>query len=401
MRRILWASVFFSFILPSAQAATYLVLPFFNLSKDPNLDWIGESLAESVREALSSEGLMALDRDNRIEGFSRLSLRPYSLLTKASVLKIGEELDAEQVIFGRYDIKTAPDGAAKGLAKNGASLSITARVLDLKRVKDGPEFREVGALEDLAALQEHLAWQTLRYLKPAGAPSEADFRERHPAVRVDAVENYTRGLIAGNYEDKHRFFTQAAHLDSHYSLPDFQLGRLLWSKKEYKSAAEWFQKVAPGDVHYHEANFFLGLCRYNSGDFAGAAISFQTVASVVPLSEVYNNLAASESRANRLSSSVDDFRKALEGDRSDPIYQFNLGYALWRAGSFSAAAERFRAALERDPADAQAALLLARCEKQSGPRPGDSQTEGLERLKTNYEESAYWQLKALLQPEKP
>ena len=72
-----------------------------------------------------------------------------------------------------------------------------------------------------------------------------------------------------------------------------------------------------------------------------------------------------------------------------------------RTGSFAAAAERFRAVLDRDPADAQAALLLARCEKQSGPRPGDSQTEGLERLKINYEESAYWQLKAVLQPEKP
>ena len=159
--------------------------------------------------------------------------------------------------------------------------------------------------------------------------------------------------------------------------------------------------MAPGDAHYHEANFFLGLCRYNSGDYAGAAAAFQAVARVVPLSEVYNNLAAAESRANRLPSLVDDFRKALEGDRSDPVYQFNLGYALWRAGSFAAAAERFRAALDHDPADAQAALLLARCEKQSGPRPGDSQTEGLERLKTNYEESAYWQLKAVLQPEKP
>ena len=370
---------------------------------------MGESLAESVREGLSSEGLMALDRDDRMEAYSRLSLRPYSLLTKASVVKIGEELDAEQVIFGQYDVKAAPvaavkaatDAAAKGATKAGASLLITARVLDLKRVKEGPEFREVGALEDLAALQEHLAWQTLRFLKPAGAPSEAEFRERHPAVRVDAVENYTRGLLAASADEKHRFFTQAARLDSHYSLPDFQLGRLLWSKKEYKSAAEWFQKVAPGDVHYHEASFFLGLCRYNSGDFAGAAAAFQAVARVVPLSEVYNNLAAAESRANRLSSSVDDFRKALEGDRSDPIYQFNLGYALWRAGSFAAAAERFHAALDHDPADAQAALLLGRCEKQSGPRPGDSQTEGLERLKTNYEESAYWQLKAVLQPDKP
>jgi tetratricopeptide (TPR) repeat protein len=401
VRRILWASVCFCLILPQAQAVTYLVLPFFNLSKDPNLDWMGESLAESVREALSSEGLMALDRDERMEAYSRLSLRPYSLLTRASVVKIGEELDAEQVIFGQYDVKPAPDAAAQGSNRNGASLSITARVLDLKRVREGPEFREVGALEDLAALQEHLAWQTLRFLKPASAPSESEFRERHPAVRVDAVENYTRGLLAANADDKHRFFTQAARLDSHYSLPDFQLGRLLWSKNEYKSAAEWFQKVAAGDVHYHEANFFLGLCRYNSGDFAGAADAFQAVARVVPLSEVYNNLAAAESRANRLAASVDDFRKALEGDRSDPVYQFNLGYELWRAGSFSAAAERLHAALDHDPADAQATLLLERCEKQSGPRPGDSQTEGLERLKTNYEESAYWQLKAVLQPDKP
>jgi tetratricopeptide (TPR) repeat protein len=401
VRSILWASVCFYLILPKAQAVTYLVLPFFNVSNDSNLDWMGESLAESVREGLSSEGLMALDRDDRMQAYSRLSLRPYSLLTKASVVKIGEELDAEQVIFGQFDVKPSPDASTKTAANNGATLAITARVLDLKRMKQGPEFREVGALENLAALQEHLAWQTLRFLKPTGAPSEAEFRERHPAVRVDAVENYTRGLLAANADDKHRFFTQAAHLDSHYSLPDFQLGRLLWSKKEYKSAADWFQKVAPGDAHYHEANFFLGLCRYNSGDYAGAAAAFQAVARVVPLSEVYNNLAASESRANRLPSSVDDFRKALEGDRSDPVYQFNLGYALWRAGSFTAAAERFRAALDHDPADAQAALLLARCEKQSGPRPGDSQTEGLERLKTNYEESAYWQLKAVLQPEKP
>jgi tetratricopeptide (TPR) repeat protein len=383
--------------LAPAKAATYLVLPFFNVSKNSNLDWMGESLAESIREALSSEGLMALDRDERMEAYSRLALRPYSLLTKASVVKIGEELDAELVIFGQYDLKTVPDSPSNGRG----SLRIAARVLDLKHIKQGPEFSETGALEDLASLQEHLAWQTLRYLKPSTAPSETEFIQRHPAVRVDAVENYTRGLLATNADDKHRFFTQAAHLDSHYALPDFQLGRLLWSKKEYASAGDWFGKVPPGDFHYHEANFFLGLCRYQTGDFAGAAAAFQTVARVVPLSEVYNDLAAAESRANNISAAVDDFRKALEGDRSDSSYQFNLGYALWRAGSFTAAAERFRSVLDRDPDDAVAALLLDRCKNRSGPRPGDSQTEGLERLKTNYEESAYWQLKAVLQPDKP
>lgn len=379
-----------------AQAATYLVLPFFNLSKSPNLDWIGESLADSAREALSSEGLMALSRDERVQAYSRLSLRPYSVLTKASVVKIGEELDAEFVIFGQYDVKPAPDQESK----SRGSLQITARVIDLKHLKQGPEFREVGPLEDLAGLQEHLAWQTLRYLKPGGAPSESEFEQRHPAVRVDAVENYTRGLLAANADEKHRFFTQAAHLDAHYALPDFQLGRLLWSKKEYASAADWFQKVPAGDVHFHEATFFLGLCRYHTGDFVGAEAAFRMVAGVVPLSEVYNDLAAAESRANSMPAALEDFRKALEGDKSDPLYQFNLGYVLWRSGNFTAAAQHLHTVLDHNPDDAVAALLLDRCDKLVGPRPGDPQTEGLERLKTNYEESAYLQLKAVLQPEK-
>ena len=397
----MWASLSVCLMLAPARAASYLVLPFFNLSKDANLDWMGESLADSMREALSSEGLTALSRDDRVAAYNRLSLRPYTRLTLASVVKIGEELDAEQVVFGEYDVKPAPDTAAGPGNKNQSSLLISARILDLKRMKEGPQFHEVGALDDLAALQGHVAWQVLRYFKPAGAPSEAEFRQRHPAVRVDAVENYTRGLLAAKFEDKHHFFTQAARLDSHYSEPDFQLGKLMWSKKEYKSAADWFMKVSASDAHFHEANFFLGLCRYNSGDYAGAVTAFQTVARVVPLSEVFNDLAAAESRQNHYSASVDDFRKALEGDRTDPAYQFNLGYALWRAGTFTAAAEHFRAVLEHNPSDAQAALLLARCEKQSGPRPGDPTTEGLERIKTNYEESAYWQLKSVLQPDKP
>jgi len=360
------------------------------------LDWVGEGVAQAIEEALASEGLITLDRDDRVEAYRRLSIRPYSLLTKASVVKIGQALDAEQVLFGQFELRPVPDSAVK----SRGSLQITARILDLKRVKQGAEFRTVGALEDLAALQENLAWQALQYLKPHGAPSEAEFRQRHPRVRLNAIENYIRGLMASNTDEKHRFYTQAARLDPLYSQPCFHLGRLLWRRKEYKSAAEWFQKVSSTDSHYREANFFLGLCRYSIGDFAGAQAAFQLVAKTVPLSEVYNNLGAAQSRAN-LPGAVESFRKALEGDTSDPIYRFNFGYALWKNGDLQGASENLRAVLDHDPNDTQAALLLERCEKQSGPRPGEPRMEGLERLKTNYEESAYWQLKAVLQPNQP
>jgi tetratricopeptide (TPR) repeat protein len=391
-------------------AGTYAVLPFFNVSQNTNLDWIGESLASSVHEALSSQGMMTLERDDRVEAYRRLSIRPYALLTRASVVKIGEELDAEQVIFGQFDVKPVTDPAVK----TRGSIEITGRLLDLKHMKQGPEFRETGALEDLAALQSHLAWQMVQFATGGGAPTETEFLKRHPPVRLDAIENYIRGLLANNPDEKHRLFTQAARLDSQYSQPCFQLGRLLWSRKEYKTAAEWFQRVAPSDAHYYQANFFLGLSRYYSGDFEGAEAAFQVVAGVVPLSEVYNNLGAAQARASSTranaaganshansNDALDNFRKALEGDPGDPAYQFNVGYALWKAGNFHDASQHFRAVLEHEPDDAEASLLLARSEKQVGPRSGDARTEGLERLKSNYEESAYWQLKAVLQPGKP
>ena len=139
----------------------------------------------------------------------------------------------------------------------------------------------------------------------------------------------------------------------------------------------------------------LGICRYHTGDFAGAEAAFRLVSQAVPLNEVYNNLGAAQSRQNS-PETLESFRKALEGDSADPDYHFNLGYALWKRGLLEAAADSFRAALARKPSDAEATTMLGRCLNRSVPRPGDPRSDGLERLKLNYEETAYRQLKAEL-----
>src|SRR5574340_695241 len=157
MRRFLCALAFAAALGPvGARAETVLVLPFFNQSKPANVDWIGESIAENIREVLASEGLLVLDREDRLEGYRRLGLRTGAVLTNASVMKLGETLDAGQVVYGAYEVS---EGAKP-------TLRITARVLDLRRIRRGPEYAESGALEDLAALQTRLAWQTLQFLMP-------------------------------------------------------------------------------------------------------------------------------------------------------------------------------------------------------------------------------------------
>jgi tetratricopeptide (TPR) repeat protein len=389
MQRLLALAALFCGAL---HAETVLALPFFNHANSGNLDWIGESIAESVRDSLSSEGLLALSREDRLEGYRRLALRPGAELTRASIMKIGQALDASSVIYGSYEL--LPPEA--GNTQSKGSLRITARILDLKHVRQGPEFSQLGALEDLAALEVKLGWQALEQLSHKSAFSEEEFLKARPPVRIDAVENYIRGLLSASPEQRNRFFTQAVRLDDHYSQPCFQLGKNYWEKKDYKVAAGWLERVAKSDSRYLEAQFFLGLCRYYNGDFAAAEQAFQTVAASMPLNEVYNDLGAAQARQNKSPAAIASFTKALEGDSADPDYHFNIGFMLWRTGKYAAAVESLRAAVERNPPDTEATSLLGRALKQEGPRSGDPKSDGRERLKTNYDEAAYRQLQAEL-----
>jgi tetratricopeptide (TPR) repeat protein len=370
------------------RAETVLALPFFNHTNQANLDWIGESVAESVRDSLASEGLLVLAREDRMEAYRRLSLRPGAELTHASVIKLGEALDASRVIFGEYELLPA----ASANPPSRGSIRITAHILDLKQLHLGAPFSQTGAMEDLAAIEARLGWQALEALRPKTAPTEEEFLQARPPVRIDAVESYIRGLLSTSPEQRHRLFTQAARLDEHYSQPCFQLARISWEKKDYKTAASWFNRVGGKNPHYLESQFFLGLSRYDIGDFEGAEKSFELVAASMPLNEVYNNLGAVQDRRGNFAGAIASFRKAQEGDEADPDYHFNLGYSQWHAGQYADAAASFREALARNPNDADATALLGHALQREGPRPGDPKTEGRVRLKTNYDEAAYRQL---------
>jgi tetratricopeptide (TPR) repeat protein len=379
-------------LIPLARAETHVVLPFANLTENAGLDWIGESICEYVADALSAEGLLVLDRDDRREAYRRMSLRQYALLTRATVLKVGEALDANFVVFGQFSIDGDPEPAKR-------SIRLAARVLDLTRLRQSGEFTQTAPLEDLAALQVNLAWEAYRYLRPQSARAEAEFKKNRQTTRIDAMENYIRGLLATTEEQRHRFFALAARLDPNYSQPRFQLGRLHWESKSYQLAADWLKQVAATDPHFRQAMFLLGLSRYQLGDFAAAEEAFAGVARQVPLNEVFNDLGAAQVRRDR-PEALENFRRALEGDESDPAYHFNVGYALWRQGEFDQAADSFRAALARNSDDPEATTMLGRCLKHARPRALDTHAGPGPRLKLNFDETAYLQLKEALEPKK-
>ena len=372
-------------VLPGLAADTFAVLPLFNPANQSNLDWIGESAAETIRESLNSEGFLTLAREDRVEVFHRLSIRPGAVLTIASVIKAGESLDAGQVVYGEYEAKTTQVG--------DKTIRLSVRMINLKRMKESAPFEQVGAIADLSLLETKLAWQLIQHLGPRSSVTEEEFLKARPPVRIDAVELYIRGLLSTNNEQKQKMFSQAAALDPRYSQPAFQLGRIYWDKKVYRDAGQWLERVTKADSHYMEALFLHGLCKFNEGEYLDAIKDFQTVAAEVPLNEVYNNLGAAQSRKEIYGAEI-NFKKALQGDEADPDYWFNMGYLEWKNGAFVAAADKFRAVLDRSPEDVEAKTFLGRCIAKEPQKPGDTKTEARERLKYLFEDSAFRQLQA-------
>ncbi len=368
-----------------SRAQTFAVLPFFDRTGNPGWAWMGESVSESLGEAFATEGLLVSPRADRQEVFRRLRLRPGVPLTQASVVKVGMGLDATHVIFGHIEQRS-------GL------LRLTATILDVKLLSAGLRTVVEGPREDLALLEAQLAWHLLKTIWSGATPSLGDYLERKPPVRVDALEAYVRGLLGRTDVERIRFLGQAARLSPDYQAPIFQLGQIYLARKQWQEAALWMSRVTDRSPHYRESLFRLGVARYHLGDYEGAEQSFDRIREAVPLSEVWNNLGAAQSRAGR-PGAIESLEQALSGDPADPTYHFNLGLVLLKRGELTRAAERFRAVLERAPEDTEASTLLQAAADPVSARKAAA--TALERIKPQYEESAYLQLKALLSPIPP
>lgn len=376
--------------------ASILVVPFKNDSQAADLNWIGESVSETIMTELSAAGQIVLDRDVRNEGCRRLGLKPDAEYTKATLFKLGQTIDASLVCYGAFEILLP---SANAQARDG-SIRISARFLDLRKLRDASEFSETGKLTDLSRLEEHLAWQTIRFVDPQTKVTADELLVPAKLIRLDAKESYIRGLLAASREQKQKWFEQAAKLDTKYSQPEFELGKLAMSGKDYRQAVYWFGKVPPPDPLYLESKFKMGLSSYLEGDYSMAKSCFRELAQTTPLNEVFNDLGAAESRLHE-SAALDDFRRALDGDGADPTYKFNYAVALYRQGRYDEAAQNLRFVIDHAGPDPDASAVLARCEQRLPPSPSDTaRSWPPERVKDNFDLAAFRQLKAMVQNSK-
>lgn len=356
----------------STQGGVYLVFPFEDAGASPRLDWIGEGIEELAIQELSAAGQQVYSHEGRLDEMDRAGLPSNAKLSRATMLHIAEEMDADYVVFGNF-------------ASDGTSLTVNARVLRVSPAGLLPVVNESGPLNSLMELQHRLVWRLLTATDRAYPLNLAEFSKLQRPLQLGAFEQYTRGLLAAEDEVRIRDLKEAARLEPNWPNPAFALGSLYFSRNECGQALTWFARVPPTHERSAEAIFDTGVCYLHTNQPEKAEKTFNSLQedlkrkmiSGAELPEVLNNLALARARQGNLPAALTPLGRARDLDPDQDDYPFNLGLLSLQGNDFATAASHFRDAIEREPDNPEDWAFLIYALEKGGKKSEADQERGL------------------------
>jgi tetratricopeptide (TPR) repeat protein len=382
-----------------ADMKTVVVLPFTNYSKNPSLHWLSETFPELLEERLHGTSLTVLGREERLVGFDRVGIPYGSRVSKASLIKVGQELDASVLLIGEFN-------------SDGKEIDVSVSLLDLKKNVLAPRLSEKGSLEQLQSICGRVAWKVLGQLDPMFRLTLDSYLAAFSEIPNLALENYVRGLIEPDRAKQIRFFRQADRAHPNFSKAIFQLGKVYHRERDYATSSLWLQKLVRLDGDIPEVSFLLGLNHLYLKQYDRAATEFERLSRVLPLNEVHSNLGIALSLNGSREGATEALQKAIDADLSEGDHYFNLGFHLWKMGDFAGALKNLNEVVRNDNSDSEAHYLLSKCYKSLGraeesraawetartlnPRVENWETRGqmpqLFRIQPNFDERSFRQL---------
>jgi len=360
------------------------VLPFDNRSGQPSLEWIREAAPEILSSRFLSAGFAPMSRADRLYALDHLGLPQGFHPSRATSLKLAQTLDADSIVVGSF-------------TTDGSGIMAEAQVVDVPHLRMGQTVTARGDMRDLIAVFDALAWQLTRQMDPLFSVAEETFVAAGRGMRVDAFEQYIRGISEPDHEERLRHLNKAVELSPEFAQAWMALGREDYTSQQYVQAAAAFAKVGQNDADGLEAGFYRGLSQLFSGDYSRAEQAFGAVARVLPLAEVVNNEGVAASRQGHNGTAL--FRQAVTADPNTADYHFNLAVSLKRHEDGAEAMTELATCLRLRPNDAEAQALATEwkvpaAKPEAGADSGSDEAvkaDPLERIARNFDAVAFRQ----------
>jgi serine/threonine-protein kinase len=280
---------------------TLAVVDFENLSRNPDDDWIGSGIAESLAADLE-----------RVDGLGVVA-RGRVVAARAGggdPVRLGRLLACRWVLSGAYQ-------------RVGPRLRVTARLSDVSTGETAATEKIDGAVDDIFSIQDRLAASTVERLRPGGAAPR-----RETPRRIDAYESHARGrrfflrLAKGSFDEARRAYEEAIGADPGYAPALAGLAAVhamrftfLTDPEELEAASGYARRAIAADPESGEPRIWLGYALMRQG---------------------------------RIDEAVEQERLAAELDSSNPFGHYFAGCALAFAGRPAEALPHYQRAVEAD-----------------------------------------------------
>jgi len=358
---------------PSSNRITLAVLPFDNLSGDPDQEFFSDGLTE---EMIAQLGKLNPDR---LTVIARGSVAKYKRST-LSVNQIGRELHTDYVVEG--SVRRVPD-----------RVRITVHLIQVSDQTDHWAESYDRDVKDILALQDSVARTIANQINITLAPAEASRLATPRSVDPAAYEAYLKGRYYWNKRTEEGmqkaevYFQQAIDKDPSYGaaysgLADCNSG-LTWHG--FTSPSETLPRAHAAalkaieiDPQSAEAHASLGLVLDHEWDWSGAETEFKRA---LQLDRRYANAhhwyGDNLSIRGRHDEALLEARKASDLDPLNLMIDTWLGLRYYLARNYESAIEQGRNTVDLDPNFAASHLLLGEAYVQKGFRE-----KGLAELKS-------------------
>lgn len=286
------------------------VLPFENLSGDPDQEYFADGLTEDIISALSNQRELRVLSRNSTFGYKGQGVEPRH---------VARELDARHVLHGT-------------VRKSGSRVRVTAQLVDGTSGYQTWAERYDRDLQDIFEVQDDITSSIVGRVAPELLLQEAVRARAKPVESLDAWDLYLRGLwyyyqgkSADEFNRARELVRSAIELDSADPLPHSLLGRIVIRGL----IARWFRGSAFWNEATHEAELAVRLDDRNA--------------------ESHANLAGVYAYLGKYEQAISEGHRAVELGPAIAFSHRCLGTALMQAGEHEKASISFLRSISLNP----------------------------------------------------
>ena len=325
---------------PSEAIDSVAVMPFVNVSADPNIEYLSEGISDSIINNLSELPSLKVSSLNSVLRYKGKQTDPRA---------IGRDLNVRALLMGR-------------LTRHGDDISISTELIDPKDNRHLWGQRYNYKLADIVALQEEISRDITRQLRLRLSSAEQKQVAKHYTESTEAQEAYWKGryhmrkLTPQELQESIRYFNRAIELDPNFALAYAGLASSYSTlgARGTLSPMEAYPKVIAAatralelDDTLAEAHHAQARVKRDNWDLAGAEREFKRAIELNGnYAEAHHNYSHLLIALGRPAESLSESKRLMEIDPLDLQWNAHLGWYYLRMRQYDQAIQKCLGTLE-------------------------------------------------------